>query len=199
MAQGQAAPSGPDLTQGVPLSDLVNGRLVGHVGKEEVLLVRSGSNLFAIDAHCSHYHGPLADGIVTGETVRCPWHHASFDLRSGEVARAPALSPVECWNVQQRAGKIFVSEKRAQQRPRQAATKHGVGRIIIVGGGAAGFAAAEMLRRRGFGAGIMILLRRSIGPICRRTILQGARQRIGCRSARMGSIARTASSYFSMR
>ena len=167
MAQGQAAPSGPDLTQGVPLSDLVDGRLVGHVGKEEVLLVRSGSNLFAIDAHCSHYHGPLADGIVTGETVRCPWHHASFDLRSGEVARAPALSPVDCWNVEQRAGQVFVTGKRAQERPRQAATKQGVGRIVIVGGGAAGFAAAEMLRRRGFGGGIVMLSNDAAPPVDR--------------------------------
>src|SRR6516165_4658186 len=108
MAQGQSVPGGPDLTQGVAISDLVNGRLVGHVGKEEVLLIRAGSKLFAIGAHCSHYHGPLADGIVTGETVRCPWHHAGFDLRSGEAVRAPALSPVDCWNVEQRGGQVFV-------------------------------------------------------------------------------------------
>ena len=56
MAQEQAPPSGPDLTQGVALSDLVDGRLVGHVSNEEVLLVRAGSELFAIGAHCSHYH-----------------------------------------------------------------------------------------------------------------------------------------------
>ena len=167
MAQGQAAPSGPDLTQGVALSDLVDGRLVGHVGKEEVLLVRSGSKLFAIGAHCSHYHGPLADGIVTGETVRCPWHHACFDLRSGEAVRAPALSPADCWNVEQRAGQIFVTEKRAQQKPRQAPTKHGVGRIVIVGGGAAGFAAAEMLRRQAFGGGIVMLSNDTAPPVDR--------------------------------
>jgi len=167
MAQGQSVPGGPDLTQGVAISDLVNGRLVGHVGKEEVLLVRAGSKLFAIGAHCSHYHGPLADGIVTGETVRCPWHHAGFDLRSGEAVRAPALSPVDCWNVEQRGGQVFVWEKRASQRLRQTATKHGVGRIVIVGGGAAGFAAAEMLRRRGFGGGIVMLSNDAAPPVDR--------------------------------
>jgi len=166
MAQEQAPPRGPDLTQGVALSDL-DGRLVGHVGDEEVLLVRVGSKLFAIGAHCSHYHGPLADGIVTGETVRCPWHHACFDLRSGEAVRAPALSPVDCWNVEQRAGQVFVTEKRAQQTPRQAATKHGVGRIVIVGGGAAGFAAAEMLRRRGFGGSIVMFSNDAAPPVDR--------------------------------
>ena len=114
MAQEQAAPSGPDLTQGVTFADFVDGKLVGHVGDEEVLLVRSGSELFAIGAHCTHYHGPLGDGLVVGDSVRCPWHHACFDLRSGEALRAPALSPVDCWKIEQRDGRIFVKEKRAQ-------------------------------------------------------------------------------------
>ena len=105
MTQEQTSPPGPDLTQGVALADFVDGRLVGHVGKEEVLLVRAGSELFAIGAHCTHYHGPLADGLVTGKAVRCPWHHACFDLRTGEALRAPALSPVECWTVEQRDGR----------------------------------------------------------------------------------------------
>src|SRR3954467_10504452 len=113
MAQEQA-PAGPDLTQGIASSELGGGKLVGHVGSEEVLLVRSGSEVFAIGAHCTHYHGPLAEGIVTGTSVRCPWHHACFDLRTGEAVRAPALSPVDCWTVEQRDGRIFVKEKREQ-------------------------------------------------------------------------------------
>jgi NADPH-dependent 2,4-dienoyl-CoA reductase/sulfur reductase-like enzyme/nitrite reductase/ring-hydroxylating ferredoxin subunit len=167
MAQEKAPPSGPDLTQGVDLSDLVDGRLVGHVGDEEVLLVQTGSELFAIGAHCTHYHGPLAEGVVTGETVRCPWHHACFDLRSGEALRAPALSPVECWKVEQHAGRIFVKEKRARPKPRQALTTNGIGRIVIVGGGAAGFAGAEMLRRRGFGGSISMLSQDNAAPVDR--------------------------------
>ena len=116
----QSSPSGPDLTQGVALSDLTGGRLLGHVGDDEVLLVASGADVFAIGAHCTHYHGPLAEGIVVGETVRCPWHHACFELRSGEAVRAPALSPVDCWKVERRDGRIFVSEKLPQPKPRQA-------------------------------------------------------------------------------
>ena len=167
MAQEQATPTGPDLTQGIALSDLVDGRLVGHVGDEEVLLVQAGSELFAIGAHCSHYHGPLADGVVAGKTVRCPWHHACFDLSSGEAVRAPALSPVECWKVERGSGKIFVKEKRAQVKPRRAPTTNGVGRIVIVGGGAAGFAAAEMLRRRGFAGSISMLSQDQAAPVDR--------------------------------
>ena len=116
MAQEQAPPSGPDFTQGVAFADLVDGKLVGHVGNDEVLLVHSGTELFAVGAHCSHYHAPLADGIVVGASVRCPWHHACFDLRSGEAVRAPALSPLDCWKVEQRDGRIFVKEKRQQSQ-----------------------------------------------------------------------------------
>ena len=157
MVQEQAPPSGPDLTQGIALSDLVDGRLVGRVGNDEVLLVSTGTGLFAISAHCSHYHGPLAEGVVVEETVRCPWHHACFDLRSGEAVRAPALSPVDCWKVEQRDGRIFVRDKRKRTTPRLPASANLPSRIVIVGGGAAGFAAAEMLRRRGFGGSIVML------------------------------------------
>jgi NADPH-dependent 2,4-dienoyl-CoA reductase/sulfur reductase-like enzyme/nitrite reductase/ring-hydroxylating ferredoxin subunit len=167
MAQQQASPSGPDLTQGIALSDLVDGRLVGHVGDDDVLLVQSGAELFAIGAHCTHYHGPLADGVVAGATVRCPWHHACFDLRSGEALRAPALSPVDCWQVERRDGRIYVREKRAQPTRRLAATTNAPGRIVIVGGGAAGFAAAEMLRRRGFAGPITMLSQDAAAPVDR--------------------------------
>jgi NADPH-dependent 2,4-dienoyl-CoA reductase/sulfur reductase-like enzyme/nitrite reductase/ring-hydroxylating ferredoxin subunit len=167
MAQDQAAPGGPDLTRGVESTDLVGGRLLGHVGDEEVLLIRIEGEWFAIGAHCTHYHGPLADGIVTGDIIRCPWHHACFDLRSGEAVRAPALSPVECWKVEQDGGRIIVKEKREQPKPRLAARANQPGRIVIVGGGAAGFAAAEMLRRRGFAGSIVMLSDDAARPVDR--------------------------------
>jgi NADPH-dependent 2,4-dienoyl-CoA reductase/sulfur reductase-like enzyme/nitrite reductase/ring-hydroxylating ferredoxin subunit len=167
MAQEQAPPAGPDLTQGVAPSDLVGGKLVGHVGSDEVLVVRSGTEVFAIGAHCSHYHGPLAEGIVVGASVRCPWHHACFDLRTGEALRAPALSPVDCWKVEQRDGRIFVREKREAPKSSSVAATDAPGRIVIVGGGAAGFAAAEMLRRRNYGGSIVMLSKDAAPPVDR--------------------------------
>ena len=167
MAQEQAPPSGPDLTRGVPLSELAEGKLVGHVGDDEVLLVRSGSEVFAIGAHCSHYHGPLAEGIVVGDSVRCPWHHACFDLRTGEAVRAPALSSIDCWKVEERDGRIFVNEKSEQPKPRAMTIAHAPEKIVIIGGGAAGFAAAEMLRRRGFGGSIVMLSQDPDPPVDR--------------------------------
>ena len=168
MAQEQTPPSGPDLTKGVGIGDFVDDKLLGHVGNEEVLLVRSGDEIFAVGAHCSHYHGPLAEGLVTGASVRCPWHHACFDLRTGEAERAPALSPIDCWTVEQRDGRIFVTQKREQPKPRVMTAKADApNKIVIVGGGAAGFAAAEMLRRRDFGGSIVMVSNDTAPPVDR--------------------------------
>jgi NADPH-dependent 2,4-dienoyl-CoA reductase/sulfur reductase-like enzyme/nitrite reductase/ring-hydroxylating ferredoxin subunit len=160
MAQDQAKPSGPDLAEGIALSQLADGsKLVGHAGDEQVLLVRRGTEVFAVGAYCTHYHGPLVDGLLVGDTVRCPWHHACFALRTGEAVHAPALSPVACWSVEQRDGKVFVREKRAQPKPNSRGTPAGAApeKIVVVGGGAAGFAAVEMLRRGQYQGSIVML------------------------------------------
>src|ERR1700716_3194036 len=117
MADQQSPPAGLDLSKGVALSEFSDATLLGHVGDEEVLLVRAGSEIFAIDAHCSHYHGPLADGLVVGISIRCPWHHACFDLRSGEATRAPALNPLSVWQVEHEGDRIVVRQKREQPKP----------------------------------------------------------------------------------
>jgi NADPH-dependent 2,4-dienoyl-CoA reductase/sulfur reductase-like enzyme/nitrite reductase/ring-hydroxylating ferredoxin subunit len=159
--------SGPDLTQGVAVTALDGGKLLGHVGKQEVLLVKMGAEIFAIDALCSHYHGPLIDGLVEGSSVRCPWHHACFDLRSGEAVRAPALSTLSCWQVDQRDGQIFVESKLDKQTQPRAARPDEPKRIVIVGGGAAGFAAAEMLRRHNYQGSIVMLSADTAAPVDR--------------------------------
>jgi len=91
----------PDFTKGVPAADVPDGgKLVGRVGDDEVLIVRLGGELFAIGAHCTHYQGPLGEGLIVGDTVRCPWHHAHFCLRTGVALAAPALDPLKRWVVQ---------------------------------------------------------------------------------------------------
>ncbi|MBS0223693.1 MAG: FAD-dependent oxidoreductase [Proteobacteria bacterium] len=171
MAEDRAEPTGPDLTRGIAFADLADGTLLaGHVGDEEVLLARQGDDVFAVSAHCTHYHGPLAEGLMVDDTVRCPWHHACFSLRTGEAIHAPAFTPLDCWSVEWRDGRLFVTERKAtatipepHTRPEEAAP----GRIVIVGGGAAGFAAAEMLRRRRYQGSIVMLSNDDVGPVDR--------------------------------
>src|ERR1700738_4453053 len=158
MAAGPSAPSGPDLTQGISTADVPdNGMLAGHVGDEAVLVARRGNEYCAIGATCSHYGGPLAEGLIVGDTVRCPWHHACFSLRTGEAIEAPAFNPVGCWRVEVRGDKLFVREKIEPATAARSTKAKGPDRVVIVGGGAAGFAAAEMLRREGFGGSLTML------------------------------------------
>ena len=167
MADQQAQPAGPDLSKGVALSEFSGATLLGHVGDQEVLLVRSGAEVFAIDAHCTHYHGPLAEGLIERESIRCPWHHACFDVRTGEATHAPAFNPLGVWKVEREGGKIFVREKREQPKPRVKGPVDAPGKIVIVGGGAAGFAAAEMLRRQEFRGSIVMLSSEASAPVDR--------------------------------
>ena len=158
MAAGPSAPSGPDLAQGIPLGILgENGTLLGRVGDDAVLVARRGNEYFAIGATCSHYGGPLAEGLMVGDTVHCPWHHARFSLRTGEAVEAPAFNPVGCWRVELRDDKLFVREKIEPARAPRSTKAKAPDRVVIVGGGGAGFAAAEMLRREGFGGSLTML------------------------------------------
>jgi NADPH-dependent 2,4-dienoyl-CoA reductase/sulfur reductase-like enzyme/nitrite reductase/ring-hydroxylating ferredoxin subunit len=155
-------PTGPDLAQGIPLDDLADGGMIGgHVGEEPVLLARRGDEFFAIGSACSHYGGPLAEGLAVDDTVRCPWHHARFSLRTGEAIGAPAFNPVACWRVDKRDGKACVREKIEPSARRGAgqarSASENAERVVIVGGGAAGFAVAEMLRREGFAGSVALL------------------------------------------
>ena len=155
MAKDATAAPGPDLEQGIEADSLEDGdMLTGHVGDEPVLLARRGAEVFAVSATCTHYGGPLGQGLLAGDTVHCPWHHACFDLRTGAPS-APALDPVQCWRVE-RAGDRLRVVSRAAESPRHTA-RTGPGAIVIVGGGAAGHAAAEMLRRLGAGGSLTML------------------------------------------
>src|SRR3954469_5838992 len=136
--------AGPDFRAGISLKELTPGKpLLGHADGSAVLMTRLGDEIFAVGATCTHYSGPLAEGLVVGDTVRCPWHHACFSLRNGEALRAPALNPVASWKVERRDGKIFVTEKverdpLAPTYPAATASSPKPNNVVIVGAGAAG-------------------------------------------------------------
>jgi NADPH-dependent 2,4-dienoyl-CoA reductase/sulfur reductase-like enzyme/nitrite reductase/ring-hydroxylating ferredoxin subunit len=163
------APATPDLTKGVAAREIPEGgRLLGRVGDEEVVLARSGDRFYAVGAHCTHYHGPLAEGLVVDGTIRCPLHHACFSLQTGEALRAPALDPVACWNVSRENDLLFVREKIEPPHPPAAARfSNNPSSVVIVGGGAAGLAAADMLRREGYSGAVTMISADSDAPVDR--------------------------------
>jgi NADPH-dependent 2,4-dienoyl-CoA reductase/sulfur reductase-like enzyme/nitrite reductase/ring-hydroxylating ferredoxin subunit len=156
MSETTAPLTGPDFTQGVELSEVPeDGKLLGHAHGVAVLLVRHGGEVFAVAASCTHYGGPLADGIVTAGEVRCPWHHACFDARTGEAVRPPALNPLARWAVEHRGSRIFVGQPLSPPQPRS--SRSAVESVVIVGAGAAGNAAAEALRREGYSGPVTMI------------------------------------------
>jgi apoptosis-inducing factor 3 len=167
--------TGPDFEKGVEISSIGPGQMAaGHAFGEPVLLAHVEPNWFAIGAHCTHYSAPLSEGVLVGETIRCPWHHACFELRNGAASHAPALNDLPVYNVTLENNVVRVTGKRAAatrregpHRPRssrapekvtvEASPMIGPGSVVIIGAGAAGNACAEMLRREGYRGPVMLI------------------------------------------
>ncbi len=150
---GEQAPlSGPDLALGIADTELTNEPLLGHAHGEAIVLARDAGAIHAVGATCSHYNGPLGEGLIHGGAIHCPWHHACFDLATG-AAHGPAMAPIACWDVVLEGGRIRVGAKRAAAK-RVAA---GPARVVIVGGGAAGIACATELRALGHTGAVTIV------------------------------------------
>ena len=159
--------AGPDFSAGVSLDGIpMNGTLGGRVGDEAVLLSRFDDGLYAVGGSCTHYGAALSSGLLDRSTVRCPLHHACFDLRTGEALRAPALDALETWRVDVEQGTVFVREKldRKTVEPRAG---NDIGKIVIVGGGAAGLACAHELRRLGYAGSLTMLSADADPPVDR--------------------------------
>ena len=156
MAETSTELKGPDFEQGCEIAKLAEGEmLLGHAFGEAILVARRGDDLFAIGAACTHYGGPLAEGLMVDCTVHCPWHHARFDLRTGEAIAAPALNDVTCWKIEKRGSRFFVTgkvEKKSRRQPKSSPAS-----VVIIGAGAAGGAAAEMLRREGYDGPVTLI------------------------------------------
>jgi NADPH-dependent 2,4-dienoyl-CoA reductase/sulfur reductase-like enzyme/nitrite reductase/ring-hydroxylating ferredoxin subunit len=161
MGGGQAELKGPDFVKdGVAVAEVGEGAMMlGHAEGEAVLLVRTGGALRAIGATCSHYGGPLAEGLLVGDHVRCPWHHARFCVKNGH-AHAPALNAVTSWKLEERGNRAYVTGKnKATPLPVHDATARASSptSVVILGAGAAGNAAAEQLRSEGYDGAVTMV------------------------------------------
>jgi NADPH-dependent 2,4-dienoyl-CoA reductase/sulfur reductase-like enzyme/nitrite reductase/ring-hydroxylating ferredoxin subunit len=156
MAEASSELEGSDFEKGFNIDDVADGKmLLGHAFSEAVLVARRGNELFAIGATCTHYGGPLAKGLMVDCTVRCPWHHARFDLRTGEAIAAPALNNVTRYTIEKRGEQFFITGKIDEKPVRK--PKSSPASVVIVGAGAAGGAAAEMLRREGYDGPVTLI------------------------------------------
>jgi NADPH-dependent 2,4-dienoyl-CoA reductase/sulfur reductase-like enzyme/nitrite reductase/ring-hydroxylating ferredoxin subunit len=155
----QKQPEGPDLAAGIASTSLPEGAMkAGRVGDDAVLVARVNGRCFAVGASCTHYGGPLAEGILVGEMVHCPWHHTRFRLSTGEAEAPPAIDPLPCWRVEEKDGRVRVLDRIEPGRstPDRGKPAHPES-VVIVGAGAAGVIAADTLRREGYAGPITIV------------------------------------------
>jgi apoptosis-inducing factor 3 len=140
-----------DLTQWIDIERAPDGEIIaGVVGDNRVFVWKTGSRLKAYSADCPHLGGPLNKGIVVGESVRCPWHHACFNLATGEATAAPAFDALLEYPVVLQDTRFSVKPAPGKAPTRLANRRASPDTMVIVGGGAAGFAAADAIRKLGW-------------------------------------------------
>ncbi len=158
--------TGPDLAVGIPVDQVPeDGVLRGHAHGEPILLSRVDGAFHAVGAACTHYGAPLDEGRRVGDTIRCPWHHACFDLRTGEAVRAPALRALDRHVVEVVEGNVRVVGP-APTAPRPSG-RAGPGPVVVIGAGAAGASAVEAMRATGFDGPITLVGREAGLPVDR--------------------------------
>ncbi len=136
-----------DLKEGIPVLCMA--------GTKEIILVRVGHRILACGSKCTHYGGPLAEGVVTNHSITCSWHTACFDLTTGNMILPPALDHLPSYPVKVEDGEVYVGK--AMITPFPKIIEKDSRTFVIVGAGAAGNAAAETLRREGFSGRIVMI------------------------------------------
>lgn len=136
------------------LSQLAQGMTTVQVGQEEILLVRQGDTVHACGGKCPHYGAPLAEGVLLGHEVICPWHNARFDVRTGHLVAPPALDDLPAYQAEVEGDDVYIRGAQLARRPKRTGGRK---TVLIVGAGAAGEAAAETLRREGFDGRVVMV------------------------------------------
>lgn len=158
MSGATTTTEGPDFSRGIAIAEVpIDGTVVGRVGSEPVLLSRFDGEFIAVSGTCTHYGAALGHGLIADGSVRCPLHHACFDLRSGRALHAPALDDLDRWTVNVEGGMAFVATRSEAIVTKTVKPKQNVAKVVIVGGGAAGIACANQLRKLGYDGSITML------------------------------------------
>jgi len=160
MSESDEQAPGPDLALGVAVGEVPEGRIMaGSFAGQPVVLMQQNGQFCAWSGSCTHMGAPLGDGLIVEGQVRCPWHHARFDLRTGEAVGAPAFAALTAYKTSVTEGRVFVAAMPTHGEPgstKETATRpaaaHGKAepRVVIIGAGAGGHACAELLGRSGF-------------------------------------------------
>jgi len=152
------------------LSEINDGEMKEvQAGTTPVLLARVNGKCYALAAHCTHYGAPLAEGALSGNRIVCPWHHACFNAENGDLEEPPALDALPNFPVRIDGDDVFVdisnisTDRRTPEMMRQNAEADK--RVfVILGGGAAGYMAAQTLREDNFRGRIILITQEDRTP-----------------------------------
>ncbi len=161
------------------VGDLQDGELKEvQVGETKVLLSRIKGKFHAVGSVCTHYGGPLAEGVLSGERVYCPWHQSVFNALSGDLEEPPGLDAVPRFPVRLEGDQVVVQvpdEKVERRTPEMCRCNAAADKrtFAILGAGGAGNAAAETLRQAGFQGKILMITREEVLPYDRPLLSKG--------------------------
>ncbi|XP_067636931.1 apoptosis-inducing factor 3-like isoform X3 [Eurosta solidaginis] len=137
----------------------------------KVLVAKQGGQIFAIGNKCPHYGAPLNTGALGQGRVRCPWHGAAFDLRTGDIEDFPGVDSLPCFMVRvENDGKVKLRAKRTDlennKRVKDMVKRDKANNtcMVVIGGGPAGGICVETLRQEGFTGRIVMLCREKCLP-----------------------------------
>ena len=151
-------------------ADLRDGEMKQVTAAETgVLITCVGGSFHAVAASCTHYGAPLAEGVLSGDRIVCPWHHACFSAITGDLLEPPAFDALERFEVSIANNRILVSVPEGSEgrrvpemaTPDEASDKRV---FVILGAGAAGYSAAQTLREEGFRGRILMITREDRMP-----------------------------------
>lgn len=157
-------------------NDLKDGDLKAvQAGDTELVLVATRGHVHAYPAHCPHAGGPLAEGLLSGDRLMCPWHHACFAAHTGDLLEPLAQDALPRFDVVTEGDDLYAElpegDVPESRTPTMTPPDSADGRVFaILGAGAAGSAAAEALRQAGF-AGRVVLVSEDAEPPYDRTVL----------------------------